>query len=83
MDAPRLDEMHTTMSSIPLGSTGPDNSEPIEWAKKRRIEPIKSSCRWQLGCPRLDGGITIMSSNPLGSTAPDNSGPIGWSQENL
>ena len=37
-------------------------------AKKRGIEPIKSSCQWQLGCPRLDGGITIMSSNPLGST---------------
>lgn len=25
----RLDEMHTTVSSIPLGSTAPDNSEPI------------------------------------------------------
>nr|DAZ66683.1 MAG TPA: hypothetical protein [Caudoviricetes sp.] len=49
--------------------------------KPRGIEPIKSSCRWQLGCPRLDGGITIMSSNPLGSTAPDNSGPIGWAEK--
>ena len=55
------------MSSIPLGSTGPDNSEPIGWTEKRGIEPIKSSCQWQLGCPRLDGGITIMSSIPLGS----------------
>ena len=71
------------MSSIPLGSTAPDNSRPIGWTEKRRIEPIKSSCQWQLGCPRLDGGITTMPSIPLGSAAPDNSEPIGWSQENL
>ena len=69
------------MSSIPLGSTGPDNSGPIGWAEKRGFEPIQSSCHRQLGCPRLDGGITTMSSIPLGSTAPDNSGPIGWTKK--
>ena len=71
------------MLSIPLGSAAPDNSEPIGWAEKRGMEPIQSSCQWQLGCPRLDGGITTMPSNPLGSTAPDNRKPIGWSQKNL
>jgi len=32
--------MHTTVPSIPLGSTAPDNSGPIGWAEKRGIEPI-------------------------------------------
>ena len=45
MDAPRLDGGITIMSSIPLGSTGPDNSRPIGWTEKRGIEPIKSSCQ--------------------------------------
>ena len=33
----RLDEMHTTMPSNPLGSTAPDNSEPIGWGQEEGI----------------------------------------------
>lgn len=69
------------MSSNPLGSTGPDNSEPTGWTEKRAIEPIKSERRWRSGAFRLDEMHTTMPSNPLGSAAPDNSEPIGWAKK--
>ena len=69
------------MSSIPLGSTAPDNRKPIGWAKKRAIEPIKSERQWRSGAFRLDEMHTTVSSNPFGSTAPDNRKPIGWAKK--